>query len=435
MKKLSKIARGVELQKSNIGICEVCQDSKQARRPFKNDRTRATRPLEIVHTDLVKVETPTYDKKKYFITCLDDFTHYTQVNDESIQPILSEINSAALIEASPQSVHFGNNITLRGDDDQPQPEPEEQLERGHRDRRLPIKLDDHVLFNDSEDYGLLSYQQAISGKEKSKWKEAIREKKEVHVENSSWKLVDRSGAKGKKIISSRWIFKIEDDGRYRARLVVQGCQQRGVIDYNAISSPVVGTDNLRTLIAFVAMKNFSMMKFDVQTAFSSAELNKDIYMSLPEGYERANKVCKLQKSLYGSKQAPALLKQKLTNILQKHGLMQLNTEQCVFVDKDRSMVLAIHIYDGLLAGSDNGKMKKLLNHLQKEFEIKIDENPYTYLGITFSKSCGNLKLSQGGNAQQVVDKYRMTDAKPTSTPLVVGSIHNPDTSEDKTKEM
>ncbi|KAG5863871.1 hypothetical protein JTB14_026618, partial [Gonioctena quinquepunctata] len=194
-----------------------------------------------------------------------------------------------------------------GDDDQPQPEPEEQLGRGHRDRRLPIKLDDYVLSNYSKDYELLSCQQAISGEEKSKWKEAIEEEKEAHVKNSTWILVDRSEAKDKNIISSRWIFKMEDDGRYRACLVVRSCQQRG----------------------------------------------------------------------------------------------------------------------------DNGKMKKFLNHLQKESEIKIDENPDTYLGITFSKSCGEVKLSQEGYAQQVVDEYRMIDAKPTSTPLVVGSIHNPDTSENE----
>ncbi|KAG5891789.1 hypothetical protein JTB14_006183 [Gonioctena quinquepunctata] len=124
-----------------------------------------------------------------------------EVNDKSIQPILSEIISAEPIEASPQSVHLEDNITLRGDDDQHQTEPEEQLGRGHRDRRLPIKLDDYVLSNDSEDYGLLSYQQAISGEEKSKWKEAIEEK-EAYVKNSTWKLVDRSEAKDKKIISS-----------------------------------------------------------------------------------------------------------------------------------------------------------------------------------------------------------------------------------------
>ncbi|KAG5869965.1 hypothetical protein JTB14_027905 [Gonioctena quinquepunctata] len=79
MEKLTKSARGVKLHKSNIGIYEVCQDFKQARELSGNERTRATTSLEIVHTVLVEVETPTYDNKKYFITCLDDFTHYTQV--------------------------------------------------------------------------------------------------------------------------------------------------------------------------------------------------------------------------------------------------------------------------------------------------------------------------------------------------------------------
>ncbi|KAG5858288.1 hypothetical protein JTB14_009515 [Gonioctena quinquepunctata] len=109
--------------------------------------------------------------------------------------------------------------------------------------------------------------------------------------------------------------------------------------------------------------------------------------------------------------------------------MQLKTEQCVFVHKDRSIVFAIHIDDGLLAGSDNVKIEKFLNHLQKEFEIKIDENPDIHLGITFSKSCGKLKLTQEGYAQQVVEEYRMTDANSTSTSPVVESIHIPDTSE------
>ncbi|KAG5863043.1 hypothetical protein JTB14_020705 [Gonioctena quinquepunctata] len=110
-----------------------------------------------------------YHEDSTYTESIDSENSTFEVNDESIQPILSEIISAEPIEASPQSVHLEDNITLRGDDDQPQPEPEEQLGRGHRDRRLPIKLDDYVLSNDSEDYGQLSYQQAISGEEKSKW--------------------------------------------------------------------------------------------------------------------------------------------------------------------------------------------------------------------------------------------------------------------------
>jgi hypothetical protein len=37
---------------------------------------------------------------------------------------------------------------------------------------------------------------------------------------------------GKKILTSKWVFKIKDDGRYKARLVVTGCQQKkGEIDF------------------------------------------------------------------------------------------------------------------------------------------------------------------------------------------------------------
>lgn len=44
--------------------------------------------------------------------------------------------------------------------------------------------------------------------------------------------------------------------------------------------------------------------------------------------------------------------------------MKLITEQCVFTSSDRSMILAVHIDDGLLTGSDTGKLKKFLRELE-----------------------------------------------------------------------
>ena len=45
---------------------------------------------------------------------------------------------------------------------------------------------------------------------------------------------------------------------------------------------------------------------DVQTAFLQAELDDEIYMKQPEGYvdqEKPEYVCKLNKNIYGLKQA------------------------------------------------------------------------------------------------------------------------------------
>ncbi|KAG5869246.1 hypothetical protein JTB14_009897 [Gonioctena quinquepunctata] len=123
-----------------------------------------------------------------------------EVNDETSQPLLSRIfqqNPSKLFDQSMSKITSIPEVTMNN------PKPEEQFGRGHRDRRLSIK-------------------QAISKEEESEWKEAMEEEKKVHVKNSTWKLVDRSEAKDKRIISSRWILKMRHDDRYHARLVVRG---------------------------------------------------------------------------------------------------------------------------------------------------------------------------------------------------------------------
>lgn len=54
--------------------------AKQTRKPFGKERTRATRALEIVHTDVCgPIESLTWDGNRYYITFMDDFTHHTSV--------------------------------------------------------------------------------------------------------------------------------------------------------------------------------------------------------------------------------------------------------------------------------------------------------------------------------------------------------------------
>lgn len=67
----------------------------------------------------------------------------------------------------------------------------------------------------------LTYQEAITGAEKEEWKEAIKIEKNSLKKNNTWKVVDNSKAKAKKILSSKWIFKTKDNGKKKARLVVR----------------------------------------------------------------------------------------------------------------------------------------------------------------------------------------------------------------------
>lgn len=81
IKKLPACAEGVTLtqDKSNV-TCTHCMEGRQTRLPFKNVGTRATRPLELIHSDLCgPMETLSFGGMKYFITFIDDFTRVVHV--------------------------------------------------------------------------------------------------------------------------------------------------------------------------------------------------------------------------------------------------------------------------------------------------------------------------------------------------------------------
>ena len=89
--------------------------------------------------------------------------------------------------------------------------------------------------------------------------------------------------------------------------MVKGFQQKQGIDFTEIFSPVVKMTTIRVILSIVSAKNLHLEQLDVKTAFLHGDLEEDIYMTQPEGFEvpgKENLVCKLHKSLYGLKQAP-----------------------------------------------------------------------------------------------------------------------------------
>lgn len=65
----------------NDDICEPCVLGKQSRLPFAKSKDKCNknnRPLFIIHSDVCGPVTPTtVDEKHYFVTFIDDYTHYT----------------------------------------------------------------------------------------------------------------------------------------------------------------------------------------------------------------------------------------------------------------------------------------------------------------------------------------------------------------------
>ncbi|GJR88660.1 retrotransposon protein, putative, ty1-copia subclass [Tanacetum coccineum] len=93
---------------------------------------------------------------------------------------------------------------------------------------------------------------------------------------------------------------------YKARLVAKGSPQTYGVDYEETLSPIADIKAIRILIAIVAYYDYEICQIDVKTAFLNDRLNEDVYMVKPKGFvnlKHPRRVCKLQRSIYGLKQA------------------------------------------------------------------------------------------------------------------------------------
>ena len=92
---------------------------------------------------------------------------------------------------------------------------------------------------------------------------------------------------------------------YKARLVAKGYRQKQGVDYDESFSPVAMLKSIRILLAITSHYDYEIWKMDVKTVFLNGNLTEEVYMTQPEGFisGSGSKVCKLQRSIYGLKQA------------------------------------------------------------------------------------------------------------------------------------
>ena len=117
--------------------------------------------------------------------------------------------------------------------------------------------------------------------------------------------------KGKHPVECRWIYtiKYKSDGsldRYKARLVTKGYTQVYGGDYLHTFAPVAKFNTVRVLLSLAANLGWSLQQYDVKNAFLHGDLEEEVYMDLPPGYNPTTNgkvMCRLKKALHGLKQS------------------------------------------------------------------------------------------------------------------------------------
>lgn len=273
----------------------------------------------------------------------------------------------------------------------------------------------------------ITFKQAMEGPEAEQWRAAMQEEMQSLVANETWTLIPP--AAGQRCVDNRWVYKrkMDADGvvqRYKARLVARGFSQVEGVDYQETFAPVLRYQSFRTIVAVAAAKEMQLSFFDVTTAFLNGTLQERVLMRQPDGFgDGTGRVCLLRRSLYGLKQAPRCWNERFVEVIAQYGLVKSEADPCVFVRRDRSstLILGIYVDDGVVAATDKTEAAKLIGHLKEHFHI-TEDNGGLFLGMKVEQSGDRIVLSQGAYARRILERFRMDNSSPVSTPIDPNSL-------------
>ena len=249
-------------------------------------------------------------------------------------------------------------------------------------------------------------------------------------DNPVWTLIEPP--EGTKTIGCKWVFKkkTDMDGKvhtYEARLVAKGFKQTHGIDYDETFSPVAMVKSIRILIAIAAHHDYEIWQMDVKTVLFNGNLLEDVYMTQPEGFvqpKNSGKVCKLQRSIYGLKQASRSWNLRFDELVKGFGFVKNEDEPCVYnkISGSAIVFLVLYVEDILLIGNDIPTLQSVKSWLGKCFSMKdLGEAAYI-LGIKIyrDRSKRLICLSQSAYIDKVLKWFSMQDSKRGYLPMSHG---------------
>ncbi|CAI7837206.1 unnamed protein product, partial [Closterium sp. NIES-53] len=259
-------------------------------------------------------------------------------------------------------------------------------------------------------------QQALGGKHREKWREAMDKELEALKERNTWKVVPIGVARNKKVLTGKWVFRVKTkaDGtidKFKVRWVIRGFDQEHGRDFTETFAPVSRHTSLRIPLAVAAMKKKKLRQIDVANAFLYAPVDAETFVELPHcSHGEPNQVCQLQKSLYGIKQASRLWQQYLHARLIRIGFRQLPHDQGMYrLTKGTDYILLIVCVDDLLyIGSTNNVTTWFEGELQKDLTLTVSSTITQYLGLNIQEEKDAIYLNATKYADTIAKRFALT---------------------------
>jgi hypothetical protein len=217
------------------------------------------------------------------------------------------------------------------------------------------------------------------------------------------------------VVSSVWAFKRKryPDGSIRklkARICARGFEQIEGIDYFETYAPVVQWMTVRVILIMTILLHLENKQIDYTAAFLQAPIDHDVYVEMPKLFAVDGKVWKLQRAIYGLKDAPRAYFVHTKNKLEELGFRQSDADPCLFISP--TVICLIYVDDALFVYKSPEEVDILTKRMKDLGMLFNEESDVAgYLGVLLDRDPDNntITLRQSGLAQRIVEALHLDD--------------------------
>ncbi|CAB4033849.1 Hypothetical predicted protein [Paramuricea clavata] len=244
---------------------------------------------------------------------------------------------------------------------------------------------------------------------------------------NTWTLVDEP--EDQQVLPGKWVYKVKYGANgqvdtLKARYVAKGYAQIEDLDFFDTYAPTCKPETFRILLATAARKDLYLGQMDVKSAYLHSKIEEEIYLEQPEGFvKKASSgqklVCKLNKSIYGLKQAAKNWYEALTSLLLKKGFKRSCNDYCLFVRKEENGTFSYSSgwsSDIVVAGATEEAINEIKSMLNENFKMDDRGDLNWFLGMQILLSHDKITVDQTKYIETVLQEFNMSDCKAVATP-------------------
>ena len=163
-----------------------------------------------------------------------------------------------------------------------------------------------------------------------------------------------------------------------------------------------------------------LYQMDVKNAFLNGLIQEKVYVEQPPGFESETfpqHVFKLNKALYGHKQAPTACYEKLSSFLFKNGFEQGKVDTTLFCKNYESQFLLAQMHvDNIIFGATNEMFCEDFSKLMKiEFKMSMMGELKFFLGLQIKQTPQGIYIHQIKYVKNLLKKFNKSDTKEMKT--------------------